>query len=52
MEHALRCNDIKCRVELREQALVTTCRYTASFQHNSRVLVAELILTKQSHLLR
>ncbi|KKY36006.1 putative e3 ubiquitin-protein ligase ccnb1ip1 [Diaporthe ampelina] len=28
MEHAVRCNDIKCRKELRERALVTTCRYT------------------------
>ncbi|KUI68396.1 E3 ubiquitin-protein ligase CCNB1IP1 [Cytospora mali] len=27
MEHALRCNDIKCRVELRERALVTTCSH-------------------------
>ncbi|KAG8167496.1 hypothetical protein KVR01_003185 [Diaporthe batatas] len=27
MEHALRCNDIKCRVELRDRALVTTCSH-------------------------
>ncbi|KAJ0113976.1 E3 ubiquitin-protein ligase CCNB1IP1 [Diaporthe amygdali] len=27
MEHALRCNEIKCRVELRERALVTTCSH-------------------------
>ena len=32
MEHAVRCNDIKCRMELRERALVTTCRYV-TFLH-------------------
>lgn len=31
MEHALRCNNMKCRAELRERALVTTCRYSIFF---------------------
>lgn len=41
MEHGLRCNDIKCRVELRETALVTTCRYSNRLEPNSRAIVAE-----------
>ncbi|CAN8102804.1 unnamed protein product [Discula destructiva] len=27
MEHALRCNDMKCRAELRDRAVVTTCSH-------------------------
>lgn len=27
MEHALKCNETKCRAELREQAMVTTCSH-------------------------
>ncbi len=27
MEQVLRCNNLKCRAELRDRALVTTCRY-------------------------
>ena len=27
MEHTLRCNAMKCRKELNELAVVTTCRY-------------------------
>lgn len=41
MEHALRCNDIKCRVELRERALVTTCRYSPFLAYVHGVIVAE-----------
>ena len=30
MEHILRCNDLKCRKELDDHAVVTTCRYDSS----------------------
>lgn len=37
MEHALRCNDMKCRAELRERALVTTCRQADLSGHFGRI---------------
>jgi hypothetical protein len=30
MEFVLRCNDLKCRSQLRDRAVVTTCRYVRS----------------------
>lgn len=36
MEHALRCNDTKCRLELRERALVTTCSHIFCVECASR----------------
>jgi hypothetical protein len=33
MEFVLRCNDLKCRAQLHERAIVTTCRHVFRF-HN------------------
>lgn len=50
MEHALRCNDIKCRVELRERALVTTCRYCPFLASSARGFLLLSRKTPNSHI--
>ena len=47
MDFALRCNSLKCRTQLTEQAVVTTCRYnTASKQARQ----SSAALTISSHI--
>lgn len=47
MEHILRCNALKCRRDLSDLAVVTTCRYTMLYFQ--LVLILELLLITTSH---
>ena len=46
MDFALRCNNLKCRAQLTDRAVVTTCRYELKIDVLTCYLTA-----KQSHLL-